>query len=223
MKTPPEQLALLRAVMAWQPNAWIFGGFAEDALLHGRSSRRHEDVDVVVFRDELPLRLDQARALGYDEVHVRLQQQPDRPLVVGCWNEDGALLELSIFERDGSGRAYFEKPTPDGPARLYFPEDAFRQPPSPFEGIEIRTVSARTLYHIRAGVVDLFGGMREKDVVAQEKLRKRFFADVPEVELAPYIVPASSTRDTRRHAGAPTRIPKERVLDPASGSSAGGP
>lgn len=222
MKTPPEQLALLRAVMEWQPKAWIFGGFAEDALLHGHASRPHEDVDVVVFRDELPLRLDQARALGYDQVHVRLQQQPDRPLVVGCWNEDGVLLELSIFERDDSGRAYFEKPTPDGPARLYFPEDAFRQPQTQFEGIEIRTVSALTLYHIRAGVVDLFGGMRDKDAVSQEKLRKRFFAEVPEIQLAPRIEPASSTHDTRRYTCSPTHIPKERIVGQTSGSSVEG-
>ena len=188
MSTSPEQLELLRAVMAWEPKAWIFGGFAEDAVLHGRASRPHDDLDVLVLREDLDARLEQAAAMGYAEIHVRLMAVAGRPLVVGCWNDRGALLELGVFDRDDEGRVYWEKPTPRGTTRLYLPADAFDAPAARFEGVDVRTLSPLALHQIRAGLDDLFQGRRPKDVVAQAALRERFFQDATEAELAPRLV-----------------------------------
>ena len=44
---------LLETLMTFEPAVHVFGGFAEDALLHGTSVRSHDDVDVLVGREEL--------------------------------------------------------------------------------------------------------------------------------------------------------------------------
>lgn len=183
-----RQLDTMRALMAWDPPLWIMGGFAEDALLHGRATRPHEDIDLVVLRDDLDLRLDQAEALGFGHPwHVRLARDRSRPLVIGSLLE-GVNLEIVVFDRDDGG-IYWEKPTAEGSTRLYMPDDAFLWQASAIHGVEVRTVSPRMLYQVREGVTDLFGGMRPKDVVSQRGLRERFFRDVPERELVPRAAP----------------------------------
>lgn len=183
---PTTQLELLRRVMAWDPPVTIFGGFAEDALLHGRVTRPHEDIDVLVMRDELDLRLDQAAALGFTDWHLRFAVVRERPLVIGSIR-DTLNLEFIVFDRDERGDVYWEMPTPEGLARLYLPDDALTWRSSRIEDVEVRTFSPRGLYHIRVGVTELFGGLRPKDRVAQAALRARFFQGVPEEALAPRV------------------------------------
>lgn len=186
-----RQLDAMRAVMAWEPKAWLMGGFAEDALLHGRSTRPHEDIDVVILREDLDQRLDQAEAMGHGHPwHLRMAMDRSRPLVIGSILR-GVNLEFVVFDRDAEGRVYWEKPTPEGPARLYLPDDAFATPPATLDGVQVRTLSPRALYQLRAGVTDLFGGMRPKDQPPQAALRERYFAREPEELLAPLIVPAA--------------------------------
>lgn len=193
MSAADEQVDVLRAIAAWEPAAYVFGGVAEDALLHGRMSRPHEDIDLLVLRDDLDLRLQQAAALGFDDVHLRMAAGRDRPLVLGCFRGD-LNLEFGVFERDEMGRVYWEKPTPTGTARLYLPPDAFLHPPSTLQGAPVRTVSPLALYHIREGVRDLFGGMRPKDVAAQTALRQRFLRGAPQRDLVPRVVAEAPRR-----------------------------
>lgn len=181
---PQSQLELLRALMELEPKVHIFGGFAEDALLYGRQSRRHEDIDVVVFRDELDLRLDQAEALGFREWHLRMQPEPGRPLVIGSILGE-MNLEYVVFDRDQDGGVSFVVPTPEGLTRVWLPEGAFDHARSSVDGVGVRTVSPLALYQIRVGVTETFGGMRPKDKVSQAKLRSTFFSGVPEEKLAP--------------------------------------
>ena len=35
------------------PPLFIFGGIAEDILFHGRLTRPHSDIDVLIYRDEV--------------------------------------------------------------------------------------------------------------------------------------------------------------------------
>lgn len=44
---------LIERLSALDPPVFVFGGFAEDAVLHGKVTRRHGDVDVLVVRDQL--------------------------------------------------------------------------------------------------------------------------------------------------------------------------
>lgn len=182
-----RQLRVMRDALSWEPSLRIMGGFAEDALLHGRATRPHEDIDLVVLREHLDMVMDRAEAQGFGHPwHLRIAMERSRPLVLGSV-VDGVDLEIGVFERDEEGRVYWEKPTAEGAARLYFPEDAFEAPAVELEGVPVRTVSPLALYQIRVGLVDLFGGMRGKDVTAQRMLRERFFRGVPETELAPRI------------------------------------
>lgn len=184
-----RQLATMREVLSWDPSLRIMGGFAEDALLHGRATRPHEDIDFVVMREHLDAFLDRAEAIGFGHPwHLRIAIHRARPLVVGSV-VDGVNLEIVVFDRDEEGRVYWEKPTPDGSAALYLPEDAFDAPPATIKGVEMRPLSPLALYQLRAGVADLFGGFRPKDLPAQDALRARYFPGVPEVRLAPRIEP----------------------------------
>ena len=53
------QLDSVSRLMSLEPPLYLFGGFAEDAVLYGTVSRPHQDVDVLVWLDELPLRIEQ--------------------------------------------------------------------------------------------------------------------------------------------------------------------
>lgn len=183
-RKPRTQMELLRALMRLTPRVHVFGGLAEDALLYGRQSRAHEDVDVMIFRDEIDLRLEQARELGFERFHLRMQPVPERPLVVGSIVGE-MNLEYVIFDRHDDGRISFDTPTPDGLTRVWLPDDALDWPVSTLDGVEVRTVSPLTQYQIRIGVTETFGGMRPKDVVAQAALRRRFFAHEKEADLRP--------------------------------------
>ena len=56
---------LFEALMTFEPPVYLFGGFAEDALLHGSVVRPHEDVDVLVSRDALERQLENTRSIGF--------------------------------------------------------------------------------------------------------------------------------------------------------------
>ena len=51
MPSADEYLPLLRDPDDVRATRDVFGGFAEDALLHGTSVRTHQDVDVLVGRE----------------------------------------------------------------------------------------------------------------------------------------------------------------------------
>ena len=55
------------------------GGYAEDALLAGRVTRPHEDVDVIFPRDEEALRMDQLADLGFEEWETWGEAAPGVP------------------------------------------------------------------------------------------------------------------------------------------------
>lgn len=181
-----DHLDVIRALAEWSPPVHLFGGFAEDAVLHGRVTRRHEDVDVVVLRDDLPARIGQAKRMGFTRFRVRFEPVPGRPLVVGSLL--GPLnLEFGVFDRAPDGRVYFDTPTPAGLTRVWLPPDALEGGERTLEGVPVRTLTPLALYQMRVGVSETFGGLRPKDRVSQAALRARFFADVPEGRLAPRI------------------------------------
>lgn len=177
-------LALLRDLHALEPRVWIFGGVAEDALLYGRFSREHSDVDLFVLREDLDARIEQARALGFDDFHLRMDSWPETPLVVGAFRED-VLLELIVFDRAPDGRVYVDLPVPDGMKRFWLPTGALEHPASAIEGVPVRTFSPLALHQLRSAVAETFGGFRPKDAVAQSALERRFFPGASEEELAP--------------------------------------
>ena len=184
------QLDLIARLMLLEPPLHLFGGFAEDAVLHGKVSRPHQDVDVLVWFDELPLRIEQGRALGFERFEVRFESAPGLPLAVGA-SSNGLDLELCVGSRDSNGRPFFHRPSESGLQRCWLPDDSLSYPPAMLGDIRVRTVSPLTLYHVRAALADVFGGMRPKDYVVQAALHDRFLSHLSESDLRPRVEAAS--------------------------------
>ncbi len=179
MRQDDSYVELIARIGSWKPPLFVFGGFAEDALLNGTISRPHSDLDVIVLRDQLDVYITQAKRLGFDNFNIYYEPIPGKPLVLNA-EHNGLHLEISIFERDVDGRACFVVigGADGGLYRVYLPDDAFTFPPSTIEGVSIQTVSPLTLYQIRDGLIRLapFGELRSTDAVAQALLLERFFA-----------------------------------------------
>jgi hypothetical protein len=183
------QLDLISRLTVLDPPMFLFGGYAEDALLHGTVSRPHDDVDVFVWFDDLPMRIEQARALGFDGIESRFEPSPGRPLVVGAARGD-LQLELCVGDRS-DGRAYFDLPGDGSLDRVWLPDDLVTYPAQRLGDILVNTISPLALYQARLALAAVFGGFRPKDECSQAALRDRFFAGMSDAALAPAITPAS--------------------------------
>lgn len=73
------QRDLISEVMALEPPVYLFGGFAEDAVLYGKVSRPHQDVDVLIWLDQLAMRIEQVRVFGFHSFEVRFEAAPGHP------------------------------------------------------------------------------------------------------------------------------------------------
>ena len=191
-----EQLVLLRRMAALDPAPVIFGGYAEDALLAGTVTRAHVDIDWLVPRSELGLRLEQARALDFDTFVTMGEAAPGEPFYLRA--ENGPLmLELGIL--DGLElrvqRLFFDGDGATG-YRLLLPEDTFSYPPVSLDGIELRVPSPLALYQFRAGIAAMgsFGALSDRHRAAGRALNATFLGGRPEYELLPDIQPLRGSR-----------------------------
>ena len=181
-----DQLELIGRLMDLEPPLYLFGGYAEDALLYGRISRPHNDVDILVWADELSLRLAQAGPIGFTDFAARWESAPNQPLAVGAV-ADGVDLEFCVVQRSADGSPFFDLPTASGHKRVWLTVPMLASEDQVLEGIRVRTLSPLALYQIRSALADVMGGLRPKDIAAQEALRARFFSDKAEAELAPRV------------------------------------
>lgn len=184
-------LPLIEQLATSQPASFVFGGYAEDALLHGRVSRPHDDLDVLVARpiaSELIARLE---GLGFRPFDVLFEPVAGRPLVLG--SSRGSLnVELGLYDGGESMRPpSFVIPWADRPFRVTLPDDTLDHPTSAIDGVPIRTISPLALYQLRATFVEtaVFGPPRPKDHGALELLRDRLLADRSDEDLRPRIEP----------------------------------
>src|SRR5262245_26592699 len=194
MRAKDEYRSLLEALMTFEPRVHVFGGLAEDARLYGTWSRPHDDVDVLVRRDELETQLHNARAIGFSSPEVRFEPIEGMPVVIGT--TDGDLdLEISVYEATADGTVCFHMVDRAGRIfRVDLSDGVFDHPVSSLDGIALRTVSPLALFQIRAGITIAggFGEPRPKDVASQEALRERFFPEVPTESLQPTLTLVSS-------------------------------
>jgi hypothetical protein len=79
-----QQLGLLKRMANLDPPPCVMGGYAEDALLAGTVTRPHEDVDWLLPRHELQLRLSQAGQLGFAEFETWGEAAPSEPFYRGA-------------------------------------------------------------------------------------------------------------------------------------------
>lgn len=183
-----EYVPLIRSLMESEAPIRIFGGFAEDALLGGRIRRPHDDVDVMIARDDLDQGLRMFEELGFEPPEIRFEPTAGSPLVMGTVR-DGLNLELSVIDIAEAGPPSFTLPGERGLVRVFLPPDTWSWPSCELEGIVVRTISPLALYQIRSGImlVGAMGPPRPKDIISQQELRDRFFSEEPEDSLRPVI------------------------------------
>ena len=177
---------------------FVFGGYAEDALLAGTVTREHLDIDWLVPRGELELRLEQAQALGFTAFETWGESAPGEPFYLFSKNGD-LSIDIGISdEADGQlrGRIWklaFEIEGRPAPAGYQFdlPSDTYTYPVASLDGIAIRVVSPLALYQLRAAIAakGSFGPLSERQQASLDNLRETFFPEVEEDGLAPRIHP----------------------------------
>jgi hypothetical protein len=189
-----RQLELIAKLAALEPTLTFMGGYAEDALLAGRVTREHEDIDVVLPRTELELRFAQLAELGFGSWETIGEAAPGVPFYLA--GQDGELkLDLGVGD-EHNGKHWmqvhklsFTVSGEEAPAgyRLRLPDDLFEQPLVELEGIAIKPLSPLALYQMRAGVAkrNSFGPMSERHLLTLARLREQFFPDRSEEELLP--------------------------------------
>ena len=155
--------------------------------------RTHDDVDVLVGREELEAQLRNAHGIGFASHEVRFEPIEGMPMVIGT--TDGSRdLEISVYDRLPEGSVFFHIPNQEGRLfRIDLSNGVFDHPLSDLDDITLRTVSPLALYQIRAGITMAggFGPPRPKDVTSQEALRARFFPDASPESLQPRMTDVS--------------------------------
>jgi hypothetical protein len=191
----PTYLPLVGQLALLEPPVFVFGGFAEDAILDRSITRPHGDVDVLVARATLEQHLEQLGRLGFTKFEILFESQPGRPLVLGAAHR-GLSVELGVFDELEPGIPSFVLPLQGGPARVTLPAGTLSFPVASIDGIPIRTISPLGLYQLREAFLrtGAFGPERDKDRMAQARLRVLLLANLTEADLSPRIepVPASA-------------------------------
>ena len=94
-----RQLELIAKLAALEPTLSFMGGYAEDALLAGRVTREHDDVDVTFPRHEQDLRLAQLAKLGFANWETWGEAAPGVPFYL--FGQSGELrLDLGLCDED---------------------------------------------------------------------------------------------------------------------------
>jgi hypothetical protein len=189
-----RQFALLRRMAALEPAPCFIGGYAEDALLAGRVTRAHGDLDWLCPRHELELRLAQAGGLGFEDFETWGESGPGEPFYLFGQNGD-LKLEIGVADETAAGvhlriwRLAFDIGGREAPAgyRLRLPDDTFRHPRCQLDGVTIRTVSPLALYQFRIGIArqGSFGEPSARQRATSERLREAFFPERSPAELEP--------------------------------------
>jgi len=180
------------------PPPCVFGGYAEEALLAGTVTRTHGDIDWLVPRGELALRMTQARTLGFAEFETLGESAPGEPFYLLARNGD-LTIDVGVTDEDDGrllGRIWkiaFQVDGADAPAGYQFElsDDTYTYPPVQLDGIVVHVASPLALYQIRAAIAlrGSFGRLPEPQRASLRKLRETFFPGRDEDELAPVIEP----------------------------------
>ena len=192
------QLELLSRIAALDPPPTIMGGYAEDALIGGTVSREHEDIDWLVPRRALPLRLEQARSLGFTTFETWGESAPGEPFYLYAPNGD-LSIDIGVCDEGDDGpvvnvhRLSFQIDGAEAPAgfRVHLPADTFDLETVELDGIPVVPASPRCLYQMRIGIASrgAFGELNEKQRRSLARLKTAFFPDATDEELMPSVTP----------------------------------
>jgi len=199
MSRTERQLASLARMATLDPPVCIIGGYAEDALIDGTVSREHEDVDWLVTRSELPMRLDHARALGFTAFETWGESAPGEPFYLYAHDDGDLSIDIGVCDEVDGGhvidvhRLMFQIDGAEAPAgfRVHLPADTFDQAPVAIDGVPLWPASPLCLYQMRIGIAarGAFGELNEKQRRSLARLKEALFRDRSDDELMPRVIP----------------------------------
>jgi hypothetical protein len=132
----------LHTVLAEQDiDYWLFGGWAVDFHV-GRVTRKHEDVDIAVWRSDLSRLRSLLEAHGW--IHA---PEPGEDGYTGYERGD-IRVELALLARDGAGTVY--TPLTDG--RGEWPSGSFGDALAQVNGVRARVVGLASLIEDKSGL-----------------------------------------------------------------------
>ncbi len=185
---PAIYLSILKELAAISPPLYIMGGFAEEALLDGRITTQHADLDVLATPDQITRHIQSLTDLGLVRPVGVHESTPGRPLVLAIRT---IKLDLELWrctlEPDGIYALELDNQMPHNHFIMWMPVDTFQYPASMVDGIPIQTVSPLALYLLRAAsaMTRHTGEKRLKDLAVQDRLHKAFLAGIREEKLSP--------------------------------------
>jgi hypothetical protein len=118
---------------------WLFGGWAVD-FYAGRITREHDDVDVAIWRTDLPRIAQMLQSAGW-----RHSPETDEDGGTG-YERGGVRLELTYLVRDDSGVVSI--PLRSGLA--HWPADALTTGTAELHGVHARVIALESLAHGKA-------------------------------------------------------------------------
>jgi len=171
-----QQVQFITSVFEHKLPVYLYGGYAEETLLHGDVTRSHHDVDFVALRKDASDLKRELTDMGYEvaEMHEEGADQPYKFLIKsGPVEADVALLEWD----EDRNQPYGETRTTDqSPIQVYFDKDIFNQPPLLLKDHQVHTVSPLAQMQMRSAFSEVRGGQpRSQDVEQQELLRQKFY------------------------------------------------
>jgi hypothetical protein len=199
-----QQLDMIARIAALDPPVCFMGGYAEDALLAGTVTRPHGDVDLLLLRRDLDLRLEQLSQLRFESLETWGESAPGMPFYL--YGKSGDVsLDIGVADLD-DGQPYLDvyrlafeidgKPAPAG-YRVYLPIGTFDHPAVEIDGISMKPADPLALYQLRIGIAGRgsFGELTERQRRSSQLLRERFLSDVPGEQLTPRVEPLDSASD----------------------------
>lgn len=173
-----NQLAFIREIFDRKLPVRLWGGYADDALLSGRVSRLHHDVDLVAMRTDTALLKIELGKLGYDVTEESFEKggKPYKLLVRGT----GVLADIALFDTGENGQPMIDifYTKIQRRYKVSFSDDMFEEAACSIEGIPVVTVSPIALIRSKAAYFQAgVAGSRPKDVRGKEALMRKFFPD----------------------------------------------
>jgi hypothetical protein len=169
----------------------LYGGYAEEALLHSKVTTDHHDVDMLTLRrDKEEIRK------GFEELGCNVEEHTeegaDKPYKFLVKRGNVEVDVAFVDWNDEKNQPYAETRTPDGKkVRAFFDKEAFDFPTQKLGSLEVKTASPLMQMQMRETFQLVKRGKpREQDLAKQEALRKRFFPneDINSNKFKPEIV-----------------------------------
>lgn len=187
------QLEFIRDSFSSQLPVILVGGYADEALLTGKITREHHDVDLVTKRQHVEVVKIGYQNLGYhvEEVVETGAEKPYKLLL----KKGNSEIDVAILNLDAeTNQPYIDIKGEGERFRVLFTADTYDFPQQSLEGIEVRTLSPLALIQMKntASIIGRFEP-RKKDKISQRDLGDKYFPgeDLTSKKFKPQIIKLS--------------------------------